>query len=105
MAGEEFLDALPALDDLANQVVVTVSSEDGALRMAGTFMGGGTRIGLRNENLTPDEIVRSVVTEDPSSPFDLGPKPSGSLPDQAGVSGPTSRSQGWENQNHDPSLS
>jgi esterase/lipase superfamily enzyme len=55
--GEDFLDALPALEDLANRVVVTVSSEDGALRMARTFMGGGTRIGLRNEGLTDQELA------------------------------------------------
>ncbi|MEE4279695.1 MAG: alpha/beta hydrolase [Halieaceae bacterium] len=43
--GDEFLDALPAIDAVASRVVVTVSSKDGALDTASTFMGGGKRIG------------------------------------------------------------
>jgi esterase/lipase superfamily enzyme len=54
--GEEFLQALPALNELSDRIVVTVSSKDGALQMARTFMGGGTRIGLRNEDLTQEEL-------------------------------------------------
>ena len=54
--GDEFLDALPALNDLANRIVVTVSSKDGALRMARTFMRGGTRIGQRNTNLAQEQM-------------------------------------------------
>ena len=54
--GEEFLDALPALNEMASRIVVTVSSEDNALRMARTFMGGTARIGQRNTNLTPEQL-------------------------------------------------
>ena len=54
--GEEFLEALPALDDLATRIVVTVSSRDGALEMAESFMGGGTRLGQRNVNLRPERV-------------------------------------------------
>jgi esterase/lipase superfamily enzyme len=52
---EEFFDALPALDAISTRVVVTVSSQDGALSMAKTFMGGGTRIGVRNQDLSEEE--------------------------------------------------
>jgi hypothetical protein len=53
---EEFLEALPAIDALSVRTVVTVSSHDGALNMASTFMGGGTRIGQRNQELTPEQM-------------------------------------------------
>jgi esterase/lipase superfamily enzyme len=55
---EEFLDALPALNELASSIVIPVSSKDGALDMARTFLGGGARIGQRQE-LTATE--RTVV--------------------------------------------
>ena len=54
--GEEFLDALPALNEMANRIVVTVSAEDNALRMARTFMGGGARLGQRNSDITPEQM-------------------------------------------------
>jgi esterase/lipase superfamily enzyme len=53
---EEFLEALPALDAVSTRVVVTVSSHDDALNMAQKFMGGGTRIGLRNPDLSQEEM-------------------------------------------------
>ena len=53
---EEFLEALPALDQVSSRIVVTVSSQDGALNMAKTFMGGGTRIGQRNQSLTEAQL-------------------------------------------------
>lgn len=53
--GEEFLATLPALNDLATRIVVTVSSKDDALSMARTFMRGDARIGQRNQELTPEE--------------------------------------------------
>lgn len=55
----EFIDALPALNALAQRVVVTVSSNDGALNMARAFMGGGARIGQRRNDL--DETRMAVV--------------------------------------------
>jgi esterase/lipase superfamily enzyme len=54
--GDEFLDALPAMNSLANRIVVTVSSKDGALEAARLFMRGGTRIGQRNQQLSPEEM-------------------------------------------------
>lgn len=53
---EEFLDTLPALNDLATRIVVTVSSKDSALEMARTFMRGGARIGQRNTDLSPEQM-------------------------------------------------
>jgi esterase/lipase superfamily enzyme len=57
---EEFLEALPAIDEVSSRIVVTVSSQDDALNMAKTFMGGGTRIGLRNQSLTEEQMA--IVT-------------------------------------------
>lgn len=54
--GDEFLDTLPALNDLANRIVVTVSSNDGALKMARTIMRGGSRIGQRDQDLSPEQL-------------------------------------------------
>lgn len=54
--GEEFLEALPALNDLATRIVVTVSSKDSALEVARIFMGGGARIGQRNRELSPEQL-------------------------------------------------
>jgi esterase/lipase superfamily enzyme len=54
--GDEFLDALPALNDLARRIVVTVSSKDGALQMARTFMRGDVRIGQRNIELSQEQM-------------------------------------------------
>jgi esterase/lipase superfamily enzyme len=58
--GNEFLDTLPALNELATRIVVTVSSRDSALDMARTFMRGGARIGQRNNNLSAEQM--EVVT-------------------------------------------
>lgn len=55
----EFLEALPALNELATRIIVTESSKDGALNMAQKFMGGGMRIGQQGQDLTPDQ--REVV--------------------------------------------
>jgi esterase/lipase superfamily enzyme len=60
--GDEFIEALPALNELATRIVVTVSSKDSALQMARTFMRGGARIGQRNTDISPEqmEIVRAA---------------------------------------------
>ena len=59
---DEFVEALPAINDLAARVVVTVSSQDGALEMAAKTMGGARRIGLRNTDLSPEamDVVMSA---------------------------------------------
>jgi len=54
--GDEFLANLPTLNAIANRVVVTVSSNDGALNMAQRFMGGGSRIGQRRTDLTTEQL-------------------------------------------------
>lgn len=59
----EFVDALPAINDLVSRTVVTISSKDGALDMAKMFMGGGARIGQRVNDLT-EEQKQIVVTAD-----------------------------------------
>ena len=45
MPGDEFLAALPSLNEVCQRVVVTASDNDGALRMGKRLMGGETRIG------------------------------------------------------------
>jgi len=60
---EEFLDNLDALDALAQRIVVTVSSNDGALKMARTFMRGSTRIGQRPNRLTAEARERLLASE------------------------------------------
>jgi len=55
--GEEFVRALPAINALASRVVVTISSKDGALDMARLTMGGGARIGQRNQNLSDEQMA------------------------------------------------
>lgn len=52
----EFLEALPDINALANRVVVTLSSKDEALNMGERFMGGGARIGQRDQNLTEEQL-------------------------------------------------
>jgi len=56
---EEFVEALPAINELAGRIVVTISSGDGALAMAKATMGGGNRIGQREHGL--DEAQLAVV--------------------------------------------
>jgi esterase/lipase superfamily enzyme len=53
--GDEFVAALPALNDLATRVVVTISSNDSALELAQAVMPGGKRLGQRNEDLGPEQ--------------------------------------------------
>ena len=61
--GDEFIDALPALDELATRIVVTISSRDGALELAETFMGGGGRIGQRRDDLSPEQLAVVLAAE------------------------------------------
>ena len=53
----EFIDALPAINELATRVIVTESSKDGALNIGQTIMGGGARIGQRDHELTPEQLT------------------------------------------------
>jgi esterase/lipase superfamily enzyme len=63
LPGSEFLANLPALNAIANRVVVTVSSNDGALNMAQRFMGGGSRIGQRDQDLSSDEMDQLLAAD------------------------------------------
>jgi esterase/lipase superfamily enzyme len=53
----EFLDALPSINALSEDVVVTLSSKDEALNMGQRFMGGGARIGQRDQELGDDDVA------------------------------------------------
>ncbi|MGC9453077.1 MAG: alpha/beta hydrolase, partial [Oceanipulchritudo sp.] len=54
---ETFLAALPKINSLVQEVIVTASSKDEALQSAALFMGGSTRIGqIGKEPLTPEQI-------------------------------------------------
>jgi esterase/lipase superfamily enzyme len=62
--GEEFIEALPKIDQLAQRVVVTASSNDGALNMARRFMGGDDRIGqLRGQPLSEAQLQTVLRAE------------------------------------------
>lgn len=51
----DFLERLPAIHGLSDRVIVYVSDDDGALRWAARLMGGGRRLGLAPEELSPAE--------------------------------------------------
>ncbi len=53
----EFIEALPAINEVATRVIVTESSQDGALDVAKAIMGGGARIGQRDHELTPEQLT------------------------------------------------
>ncbi len=52
---DQFLEELPAIHEVAGEVVVTQSSHDGALASAERFMGGGLRIGLLHDDAVSEE--------------------------------------------------
>jgi esterase/lipase superfamily enzyme len=52
---DEFIEALPAMNDLAQRIVVTGSSKDEALQTAKVFMGGATRIGQSSVELSDQQ--------------------------------------------------
>jgi esterase/lipase superfamily enzyme len=59
--GDEFITALPLIDELVQRIVVTSSSNDGALRMARRFMGGDQRIGQLRDGPLEDEQLDTVL--------------------------------------------
>jgi esterase/lipase superfamily enzyme len=67
---DEFVDALPAINDLAQHIIVTGSSNDGALQSATRLMGGATRIGQNSVELT-DEQRKTVLAADRLEYIDL----------------------------------
>lgn len=52
---DQFLQELPAIHDLAREVVVTQSDHDGALKAGERFMGGQARIGLLHAATVAEE--------------------------------------------------
>ncbi|MEO1130518.1 MAG: alpha/beta hydrolase [Planctomycetota bacterium] len=54
---KEFLKALPTINNLVDQLVITASSNDEALRAASFFMGNGGRIGQEGNDLTDEEVA------------------------------------------------
>jgi esterase/lipase superfamily enzyme len=54
-----FLKRLPAIAEMAQNVVVTVSDADGVLRAAADFMGGAARIGSEKAGMKEDQFVMS----------------------------------------------
>jgi esterase/lipase superfamily enzyme len=53
-----FLKRLPAIAEMAQKVVVTVSDDDNVLRAASEFMGGGERIGSEQAELSEEDFVK-----------------------------------------------
>lgn len=53
-----FFNSLDALENIAERVIVSVTDNDGALRSARLFMGGGYRLGDRRGDLAPAELER-----------------------------------------------
>ena len=54
---EQFLKRLPAIAEMAQNVVVTVSDEDNVLQAASEFMGGGERIGSKQAESREEDFV------------------------------------------------
>jgi esterase/lipase superfamily enzyme len=54
-----FLERLPAIADLAEKVVVTVSDADNVLQAASKFMGGGRRIGSELAGMREETFVQA----------------------------------------------
>jgi len=53
---DRFIEMLPKLSDVAERVVVSVSSRDDALVSAKTFMGGDVRLGQKGGELSEEQI-------------------------------------------------
>jgi len=58
---DEFIEALPAMNDLAQRIVVTGSSRDEALQSAQVFMGGSTRIGQSSVELSDEQREKVLL--------------------------------------------
>ena len=62
--GDEFIEALPAINATVQRVVATGSSNDGALKMGSLFMGGDERLGMLRESPLTDEQREIVFAAD-----------------------------------------
>lgn len=54
---KDFLDRLPAVHGLSDDVLVYMSDADGALKWSGRLMGGGRRLGFEPERLSEAELA------------------------------------------------
>jgi len=54
---DTFLERMPAISNLANQVVITVSDNDNALNAARKYMGGATRAGSTEAETMEEEFI------------------------------------------------
>jgi len=77
---DEFLEALPTLHAIADRIVITMSSNDNALKTAMTLMGEGGRIGQKGAEIT-DEQLQMIQSLDRFEAVDV--------------------SKGWENRGFD----
>ncbi|MGM0659284.1 MAG: alpha/beta hydrolase [Pseudomonadota bacterium] len=59
----EFLDELDALERVSDRIIVTVTDNDGALKLARRFMGGGYRLGDRRGELSPGQFEQLMEAE------------------------------------------
>lgn len=59
----EFIKELDTLDRLADRIIVTVTDNDGALKSARRFMGGGYRLGDRRGNLSAGQLEQLMKAE------------------------------------------
>lgn len=59
----EFIKELDTLDRLADRIIVTVTDNDGALKSARRFMGGGYRLGDRRGNLSAGQFEQLMKAE------------------------------------------
>jgi len=59
----EFLDHLDALERVSDRLIVTVTDNDGALKLARRFMGGGYRLGDRRGELSPEQLQQLMEAD------------------------------------------
>ena len=52
-----FFDRLPAISEMVDQVVITVTDDDNALKAAERFMGGKVRVGEENAEIIEEAFI------------------------------------------------
>lgn len=59
----EFMQHLDALQRISERIIVTVTDNDGALKKARQFMGGGYRLGDRQGGLSPGQLEKLMESD------------------------------------------